>query len=232
MVQIRNENADLSECHRHALDPDDHADYGTVMNEPRFLALVGLGALLTSGCASRRFLAVENHVLQQRNDELEARLADLESRVPNPEAYVHDVDLKAVDALLEHAGYVHSWNQTGQGHIRVEYTGHNADFALTIQHFPTSKVLFLATSNLFHLDEAQSTESVVLLLASLATLNYELLIGKFQLNPETGEILLSTELEVADGVGVQTLVGAIDQLLETADAHYPELEHAAAGIGL
>jgi hypothetical protein len=63
-------------------------------------------------------------------------------------------------------------------------------------------------------------------------LNYELLLGKFQMNPESGSILLSTELYVGDGLGHATLLQALDHLCQTADTKFPDLERAASGVGL
>jgi hypothetical protein len=69
-------------------------------------------------------------------------------------------------------------------------------------------------------------------MVQLATLNYELLLGKFQLDPHTGDVLLSMELSLADGLGYDTLSSAVDHLVRTADARYPELSRAAHGRGL
>jgi hypothetical protein len=72
----------------------------------------------------------------------------------------------------------------------------------------------------------------VLLLVQVAALNYELLVGKFQLDAETGEIILSVELATEDGLGMATVLSALDSLTHTADARYPDLKRAAAGTGL
>ena len=58
-----------------------------------------------------------------------------------------------------------------------------------------------------------------------------MLVGKLQLNPETGEILLSSKLEVTDGLGYRTFIDAVDRLCQTADQKYPELQRAAQGLG-
>ena len=75
-------------------------------------------------------------------------------------------------------------------------------------------------------------EAVVLLMVQLSTVNYDLLFGKFQLNPETGDVVLSTELQVADGLGYNAFLKALEGVLTTADSRYPELVQAAAGTGL
>jgi hypothetical protein len=188
--------------------------------------------LALSGCASRRVLKLENALLEQRTTTLEQQVAELEAGRPDPADYERSPDLETVDRYLERAGFVHTWNKTGNGHIRMEFAGHNANFAVTIQHFPSAGVLFMATSDYLHLADAQSIESVVVLLVQLAAINYDLLLGKFQLNPETGEILLSTELQLGDGLGYHTFVDALDHLCQTADARYPDLKHAIEGLGL
>jgi hypothetical protein len=72
---------------------------------------------------------------------------------------------------------------------------------------------------------------MVLLLTRLAAMNYDLLIGKFQLNPNTGDITLSSEINVDDGMGYQTFYSVLHHLIATADAQYPTLVQAARGQG-
>jgi len=72
----------------------------------------------------------------------------------------------------------------------------------------------------------------VLLLVQMVALNYEMLVGKLQLNAQTGEVLLSVELPTVDGLGQETVLSALEQLLHSADARYPELQKAASGLGL
>jgi hypothetical protein len=194
--------------------------------------LPALILLALSGCASRRLLVVENDLLRDRVGELEARVAELEKDLPNPDDYARPVDLAIVDRWLDRAGYVHTYNQSGQGHVRLEFAGRNTSFSVSIQHFPSRNVLFMATSGYLRLEEAQSIESVVLLLVQIASLNYDLLVGKFQMNPETGEILLSTELYVQEGVAYATFLQALDSLCATADDRYPDLERAIEGLGI
>lgn len=188
--------------------------------------------LLLCGCAGNHLLRVENDVLRARNASLEQRLVELELRAPDPHDYAREVDLSVVHAFLDRAGYENTYVTSGNGHIALEWHGKNADFGVTIRYFPNADVVFLATDDYLDLQEATSTESVVLLLVQLAALNYDLLVGKFQLNPESGEILLSMELHVEDGLGYATLAGAFRDLCETADAKKPDLDQAIAGLGL
>jgi len=188
--------------------------------------------LFASGCASRRLLVVENELLRERVGELEARVAELSKDLPNPDDYARPIDLATVDRWLTRAGYVHTYNAAGQGHVRLEFAGRNTSFSVSVQYFPSRNVLFMATSGYLRLDEAQSVESVVLLLVQVAALNYDLLVGKFQLNPETGEILLSTELYVQEGVAYATFLQALDSLCATADDRYPDLQRAIEGLGI
>lgn len=199
---------------------------------PRVLVAAACLMITSGGCASKRLLVIENQLLRQQAGQLETRVTELERELPDPDDFALNVDLETVHDFLDRAGYVHTWNQSGQGHIRIEFSGRNTSFAVTLQHFPSANVLFLATKGYLRLEEAQSTESVVLLLVQLAALNYDLLVGKFQLNPETGEILLSSELHTADGLGYHTLLQAVDHLTQTADARYPDLERAIEGLGI
>lgn len=187
--------------------------------------------LCLAGCGSR-VLRVENDLLRQRQADLETRLADLQRRAPAPADYATTVDLAVIDGFLDRAGWTHDYVTSGNGHISLPFRGKNAEFGVTIRYFAAANIVFLGTSDYLHLDDVTGTESVVLLLVQLAALNYELLVGKFQLNPETGEILLSMELRVTDGLGYDTMLAALHDLCETADARKPELERAISGLGL
>lgn len=192
-----------------------------------------LAALLFSGCASRRLLSLENQVLQAENDRLLDRIADLESRIPESGDFQKDMDLNVVAKWLDRAGFVHSRRGDGGSQVlEIEFDGRHTEFTVTVQHFPKSKVLFLATHDYLRLDDAPDSRGVVLLLVKLAALNYDLLIGKFQLDPDSGDILLSAELHLGDGVGYTTFVGLLEHLLSTADETWPDLHRAAKGHGL
>ncbi len=188
--------------------------------------------LLLCGCAGSHLLRVENDVLRARNASLESRVAELELRAPDPRDYAREVDLSVVHEFLGRAGYDNTLVTTGAGHVELDWHGKNANFGVTIRYFPNANVVFLATDDYLDLKDATSTESVVLLLVQLAALNYDLLVGKFQLNPESGEILFSMELHVEDGLGYATLAGAFRDLCEMADAKKPDLDQAIAGLGL
>lgn len=176
-------------------------------------------------------MRVETRLLQEENAALQQRVHDLEQRMPAAGNYVRHPDLQTVHEYLDRAGYVHTFSP-GVDHIRMDFGGKNATFGLTVQHFASANVLFIGTDDYMHLDAARNTESVILLLVQLATLNYEMLLGKFQVNPENGEILLSVEISTVDGLSYDTFVESLQQLLHTADARYPELQRAAAGLGI
>ena len=72
---------------------------------------------------------------------------------------------------------------------------------------------------------------MVLLLTQLAAMNYDMLIGKFQLNPTTGAISLFAEINLDDGMGFQTFQSVLGHLIQTADAQHPNLLNAARGLG-
>lgn len=199
----------------------------------RVLFAVVLLGLLTPGCASRRLLRLENQVLEAENDRLMERIAELEARLPEGGDFRKDVDLDVVTGWLDRAGFVHSRRGSGSASVlEIEYAGRNTEFTVTVQHFPKSRVLFLATHDYLRLDDAPDSRGVVLLLVKLAALNYDLLIGKFQLDPDSGDILLSAELHLGDGLGFGTFVGLLEHLLSTADSTWPDLHRAARGLGL
>ncbi len=89
----------------------------------------------------------------------------------------------------------------------------------------------MAAVDYLRLEQATSSKSMVLLLTRLAAMNYDMLIGKIQLNPSTGDITLSAEINVDDGMGYQTFLSTLNVLVTTADAQYPSLVGAARGLG-
>ena len=190
-----------------------------------------LAASLFAGCASSRMLRVENKVLIAENETLHGELGRLRATQVDPKTFTMNVTMESLSELLTKSGVQHELNAE-KGHIQLDYTGQNTSFSVTIQHYEKAQVVFIATSGYFALDRAQHTSSVVLLAVQLMALNYELLLGKFQMNPESGSILLSTELYVGDGLGHATLLQALDHLCQTADTKFPDLERAASGVGL
>ncbi len=191
------------------------------------LLLLSIG----SSCASRRILTLENRVLREENTALAERLEALSLNAPPQEQYRRRPDLDVVASWLQIAGYKHTVREDKQ-HVHLEFVGLNTDFSVNVQIFEDADVMFLATGDYMKLADAADTDSVTLLLVQIATLNYQLLVGKFQLDPETGEVLLSLELLLDDGLGYDTFIRALEQLLHTADGRYPDLERAASGTGL
>ena len=196
----------------------------------RTLALPLIAALLTA-CASSRILRVENKVLIAENETIHQELQRLRNTQVDPKQFTKNVTIESLSELLSQTGYQHDVSPE-KTHIRLQYTGQNTQFSVNIQHYEKAQVVFIATDDYFALDKAQHTSSVILLAVQLMALNYELLLGKFQMNPESGDILLSTELYVGDGLGHATFLQALDHLCRTADGKYPDLERAASGVGL
>lgn len=189
--------------------------------------------LLTTGllaCPSRRVLVLENRVLNQENTELHQRLEGQLTPMGG-EDFDPQPTLETVHRYLERAGYNHEWAPEAP-QVRMDFVGLNTDFSVEVRHFEGPRVIFLTTRDYASLDMAADAQGAVLLLTTLATLNYELLLGKFQLNPETGEILLSAEIHVGDGLGYATFVQALEMLLQGADRHYRDIEAAASGRGI
>ncbi len=188
--------------------------------------------LLLAACPSRRLLRLENRLLQEENATLSEQLQTLEKRAPPGKDWTDEMSLELVHEWLDRAGYKHTYSGPDAKHVHLEFIGLNTEFSVNVQLFAEADVLFLATGDYLQLSDAQDTDSVTLLLVQIASLNYELLVGKFQLDPETGDVLLSSELLLDDGLGYDTFVRALEQLLHTADGRYPDLERAASGTGL
>lgn len=181
------------------------------------------------GCGATKLLRLENQVLDREVVELRAKLercADLASS----EDYMVKVDMARVSEYITRAGFAQQ-GSSGPGIITLQVEGENTRFQINIQFFEREKVLFLVAAGYLRLEEATTSKSMVLLLTQLAAMNYDLLIGKFQLNPNTGDITLSSEINVDDGMGYQTFNSVLHHLIATADAQYPTLVQAARGQG-
>jgi len=197
----------------------------------RPLAGLGLWLLATlGGCQSSKLLRLENNLLKHDNASLREQLSDCQRQAP-PSDYVTTVTPEIVGEFLVRAGFPRPEVGTS-GVLSVPIEGSNTRFRLTIQLFEREKVLFLATNDYLEIESATSSEAMVLLLTQLAALNYELLLGKFQLNPRTGDISLSVELNLDDGLGYRTFESVVNHLVRTADEKYPELLAVAQGQGL
>jgi hypothetical protein len=186
-------------------------------------------SLALSGCASR-ILKLENQLLSQQNVELSQQLMVCQETT-GPADYVQSVDLETIQLFLARAGFPEPVPGPG-GNLRVPVKGEHTSFELNIQLFEREKVLFMATSNYLQLEAAQSSPAMVMLLSQIAAINYELLLGKLQLNTSTGDIALSMELNVDDGLGYRTFHNVAHHLVQVADDRYEELLRAAQGTGL
>jgi len=183
---------------------------------------------LLLACGPQKLLRLENELLKSQNTELREQLASCEAQGP-PEDFVTDISPDLVREFLFRAGF-RGAEQVGNL-IRVPVVGENTEFQVTVQHFEREKVLYIATHDYLRVEDASSSQAIVLLLTQLAALNYELLLGKFQMNPKNGAIALSVELNVDDGLGYKTFEAVITHLAKTADARYPQLVRAASGRG-
>lgn len=120
------------------------------------------------------------------------------------------------------AGGVLSLSRVADGH----------PYAITVQLDENRHVAYLATSGLMSLHDTSGDGGVVSLLTNMAALNYEHMEGKLQLNPASGEVVLSIELETDDGLGRQTFEAAVRTLTTQAETLRPKLIGAATSAEL
>lgn len=199
---------------------------------PLLLAIVALPVFSAAlpACASRKVLRMENQLLAQELEKAYDQLGECRSE-SGPRDFVTQVDLDTVQAYMVRAGFG-PVERTDHDVLVTSIPDASGTFRLSAQIFERDKVLFLAISDYLRLEDATSSRAMVLLLTQLAALNYDLLLGKFQLNPRTGEITLSVELKLDDGLGYQSFEAASQHLVRTASARYPELARAAGGAEL
>ncbi len=195
------------------------------MRLPLLALMLGLSA-----CSSTKLLRLENELLKRQNAELRTELEQSRAQAA-PADFATTVDLELVEEYLSRAGLPEP-ERSPTGLLTVPVEGHHTNFQVTVQLFEREKVLFMNVANYLRLEDAASSQAMVLLLTQLAALNYDLLLGKFQLNPRTGDISLSVELNLDDGLGFQTFSTVIHHLIRTADDKHPDLLRAAQGQAL
>lgn len=182
-----------------------------------------LGVLLSQTGCSARLLRLENDLLQRQNDALRAELDGLPMFLAGQPA---PVDMELLERYIEQLG-MPAGERTSETAILVPINGHNTDFGVFFQFFEAQQVLYIATHDYLRIEDADSPRSMVLLLTRLATMNYDMLLGKLQLNPRSGAISLSMEIHIRDGLSFDTFSGVVGELIEVADSNYPVLLRAS-----
>lgn len=182
-----------------------------------------LALILAPACTTARLLRVENQLLLQENialrDELQARGSGPGEAAP----------LVRFAGYLDERGLPHTLS-TDRSKLTTRCGRDGVE--VQIQTFPNADVVYLGTAPLLTLDQVADRSAGVLLLTQIATLNYDTLLGKFQLDPETGAVSVSMELEGVRGVDGDGLTTALGRLCEVVAARQPDLLRAAAGTGL
>lgn len=190
--------------------------------------MVLLLALLT-GCSSRKLLQLENELLKHQTTQLRSELESCQQQSP-PQDFVNEISIEIIQEYLTRAGFP-AGELTAPNVLLIPIEGNNTSFQMSIQLFSAEKVLYIAANDYLQIEDASSSKSMVLLLTQVAALNYELLLGKFQLNPNSGAISLSVEMNLDDGIGFQTFSAVTRHLVQTADARHPELMETARSSG-
>ena len=193
-----------------------------------YFCVVLLALATTPGCASRRLLALENATLHEQVDTLEKTAAILRERARDPAEFAPRVNEGVLRGFLERASIAYTLDG---GAFRVPREAQNTSFDVYIRYYDEARTLSLSVENYLALEDAQGTAGLVLLLVAVATLNFDHLASKFQIEAETGKLFVSTELNVTDGLGYATFLSALDRLVRVADQRYPELKRAADGLG-
>lgn len=116
--------------------------------------------------------------------------------------------------------------------LRVAADAGGHVYGVTVQLDAERHLVYLATSGWMSLADTSGDAGVVGLLTNLAALNYETMQGKLQLNPATGEVVLSIELETDDGLGQRTFDAALKSLKASATSLRPKLIRAATSAEL
>lgn len=138
-------------------------------------------------------------------------------------AALQPATLARFEALLAAGGH----DPSRDGSVVRGFCGSGASrVAITVQVSQNPSLAYLATNGWFHLSQTANDRGVVVLLTQIAALNYETPHGKLQLNPTSGEVILSVELAADDGLGDATMRAGLERLCSTAAALRPKLEAA------
>ncbi|MCB9682034.1 MAG: hypothetical protein H6733_11270 [Alphaproteobacteria bacterium] len=150
---------------------------------------------------------------------LQARVTDLEAQVARAPGPVSTASLRA---------WIDADDVAVDGEVlRFVHTGPAGPVEVRVHAAAEDQLVFLSTGDLITLRDTAGERGIVLLLTQMATSNYELDDGKLQLNPATGGVTLSIELETDDGLGETTFRNALARLTEAADTVLPTLRTAA-----
>ena len=185
---------------------------------------------LMMGCTSSKVVRLENQLLTAQVTELRNQL-DQCSVQTHESDYLHDVTMPGVVKFLMASGHTEV-QPISDTIVSIPVDGANTDFRINLQLFEREQVLFMVAAGYLQLEAATSSSNMVLLLTQLVAMNYEMLVGKFQLNPSSGAITLSAEIQIDDGMGFQTFDSVLSHLIKTADTLHPDLLKAAKGLGL
>ena len=99
-------------------------------------------------------------------------------------------------------------------------------YTLSIQHIPQKDILYVSINNYLWIDQSQSPSATAFTLTQIATLNYQVVGGKFQLNPQNGAITLGSETYVVNGIDIDNLKLCINGLINIADENREYLQYA------
>ena len=97
---------------------------------------------------------------------------------------------------------------------------------LSLQYFPEQKVLYIAINDYLWLDSSVTAQSSVFAFTQMLTQNHSMVGGKFQLNPTSGAITISTELTGVQSILEPNVHQAIETLIDLGEDNYPMLQMA------
>ena len=181
---------------------------------------------LLFACTTHRMIRLENRVLAMENTRLREAVTDCGA--PADQGYATTVTPDTIREYIARAG-LPAPEETGAGVFLIAVEGKNTGFRIAVQLFAREQILFVTTLDYMQLNDVDSPSSMILLLTRLAALNYEMLVGKYQLNIDSGDISLSVEQHLDDGLGYSTFEALIRHEIDTADRHFPELISIAKG---
>ena len=113
----------------------------------------------------------------------------------------------------------------GDAEIRSEARAGGVAYSLLVKVDPARYLVYLAIDDFFPLAEKAAARAKVT--DRMATLNYEMAIGKLEWDAQGGQVQLSHSFSTEDGLGYRTFSGVLATLLASAGPARKALEDAA-----
>ena len=134
------------------------------------------------------------------------------------------VDSKTVAAYLRSLGVTPE--RVGENELRVQAKAKGAVYDVLVKVDPEHRLVYVALTDLMPLRASDPAADAVC--RKIASMNYDLTLGKLEWNEEGAEVRLSYSFTTENGLGREAFTGLLGTLLLQAGPARAELRAAAA----